>query len=898
MPTPKRIAALALLSMSLLPLDGRAQEPQADSLLRAGHYLEALPLWEALHQQHPSDPIAARSLAICHLYGTHRYDVAEALLGQAHDDTEAQSFYLAELYRLTYRFAQSAELYRRAGGQEAERYVYYCDNGLSLTRYVYTPNVLDTKSVHRREAHHYYALAPQGGAFVPVPDDLLSEADRQRGHQPLMFFPSSPQPGDAVYFSSYGQASHKDIHRTTLLPDGRWSAPEPLPPPVNTEADEDYPYPSPDGNLYFASDGSYGMGGFDIYRATMQPSTNLWAAPENLGFPFNSPADDYLLVPTRIDTLVLFCTNRNVPSDSVQVVLMATKEQQVMRSATSAQHVAQLARLVRSPQRVASKEPLPRGVGAKAAKSPVRAASFSAVEGDHEYSRTVAKGFEAQQEADSLRERLEKLREKFNDVETAEQRIALEKRVYSVEEHMLKAQKQADNMFLKASQIEQEYLTGKRKPTGRSGASFASDNPAYIYQAQFAGTVFQENELQRLAKAEELQPELQKRRNHGLSNRELYATCLDSGGTDVCQEAHRAMLAAMERYSDQLGRYFEQKYPIYNDCMPVAIVKSGAHNDNVRRITSTATSHLRAASTIVNHLADEGRTESLFEASLLRELALLRMDYVFAHVWGMGLMEQKLAERVAALDVELFGTSEMQLAQPSVLSSAEPSSLPRIERAERVPSVWGMSVKRGIPDDFGVVDTMVYSDANPIPIVKQHPQGVVYRIQIGAFGTPRPPKFFKNMVPVVGIRAGQVTKYYIGCLRSYADAEKALQTVKDRGFKDAFVAAWYNGKSVGVNRAKQLEAVVSEPLPADAAVEDDERIYVVQIGVYQGAMPSDVLKTVRTLVVGKEVSRRVDAQGRQVYTVGSFKSAQEAEKVRGNLVASGLLGAEVLALDL
>lgn len=903
MPQPQKIAAYALLL--LLPMMGRAQSTaqQADSLLRAERYLEALPLWEQLHRQQPDNPAVVRSLAICHLYGTRRYDAAEALLAQAQPDDapEVHSFYLAEVYRLTYRFEQAAQAYRRAGGREDAPYAHYCDNGLGLTRYVYTPNVLDTKRVHQREAHCYYSLAPQGGGFAPVPDDLLTEADRQRGHQPLMFFPQNPQTGDAVYFASYGRADHKDIHRTILLPDGRWSEPEPLPSPVNTEADEVYPYPSPDGrHLYFASNSPYGMGGYDLYRTAVQPTADVWTAPENLGFPVNSPADDYLFVPTSIDTLVLFCTNRNVSPDSVQVVLMTIKEQQVMRTATSAQQVAQLARLSRSPQRIAAPTSQPKRTDTKPAAR-TKAASFGAVESDPEYTRTLAKGFDAQQQADSLRERLEKLREKFDDVETAEQRIALEKRVFAVEERMLNAQKQADNMFMKASQIEQEYLTGRRKPTGRGSSSFTSDNPDYIYQAQFAGTVFQDNELQQLAKAEELQSELQKLRKQGLAKRERYAQCLDSNGAEDCADAHKAMHVAMERYIGLLGRYFEQKHPIYNDCMPVAIVKSGAHSDDVRQITTTATSHLRAASTIVNHLAEEGRVESLFEASMLRELALLRMDYVFAHVWGMGLMEQKLAQRVAELDIELFGSAE-----PMGVAAEEPQpvasvSLPSIERIERGPSVRGMSVKRGIPDDFGVVDTMVYSDANPIPIIKQHPQGVVYRIQIGAFGTPRQPKFFKNMVPVVGIRAGQVTKYYIGCLRTYAEAEKALQTVKERGFKDAFVAVWYNGKTVGVNRAKQLEAVeaaeATTPAPA-ATAEDDDRIYVVQIGVYQGAMPSDVLKTVRTLVAGKEVSRKTDAQGRQVYTVGSFKSAQEAEKVRGNLVASGLLAAEVLTIDL
>lgn len=892
----RNILVITCLSLFALFAGRVAAQPAhqgVDTLLQAGRYAEALLVLQQMHAQYPDSADISCSLAACHIYATRNYKRAEELLAPIAEGRSRAQFYLGELYRLTYRFEQAAAAYQAAEGYAGEAHAAQCDNGANMTRYVYKPNVVDVKRVGASVSHQYYSLAPKHGSFVAVPANLLTDVDRQRNHKPLMFYPKSPQEGDVVYFSSYGStgANGKDIYRTQLLSDGRWSAPELLPMPVNTAFDENFPYPSPDGQcLYFASNSNYGMGGYDIYRAKAKSASNYWETPENMGFPFNSPADDYLFVPTTIDTLVLLSTNRNVAVDSAQVVLMVMKENQVMRYASSPEQVAALAALPRMAQPKAVAASAAKKTTKKATPQRTKSASFSAVENDPEYSRTIAKGFEAQMQADSLREKLEKLREKFDDVETAEQRIALEKRVYNVEERMLSAQKQADQLFLKASRIEQEYLTGKRKPAGKAATStFSSDNPTYIYQAQFASTVFQEAELKQLAKAEELHPELLKMRKRGLSQRDAYSDCLEQGGD--CQQAYAAMIAAMQQYSARLERYFEQKYAIYNECMPVAIVKSGVYDDGIREVSGTATSHFRAASTIVNHLADEGRDESLFEANLLRELGLLRMDYVFAKVWGMSLMENKLAQRIAQFDTELFGSSTINTAVDEPVAVV---NLPRIERSSDDVSTVGMAVKSTIPDDFGVVDTMVYSDSNPIPIIKQQPKGVVYRIQIGAFGAPRQPKFFKNMVPVVGVKAGQVTKYYIGCLRRYEDAEKALKTVKERGFKDAFIAAWYNGSVVAINRAKQMENVA----PKNEAEADDSRVYVVQIGGYQEPMPTDELKTVKALAVGKEVSRRVNEQGEYVYTVGSFKSASEAEKFKGNLVASGLLKAEVVGIEL
>ena len=61
---------------------------------------------------------------------------------------------------------------------------------------------------------------------------------------------------------------------------------------VNTVGDEITPaYDADEGSLYFASNGHPGFGGLDVFRSVGSPDG--FAAPENLGEPVNSSADDY-----------------------------------------------------------------------------------------------------------------------------------------------------------------------------------------------------------------------------------------------------------------------------------------------------------------------------------------------------------------------------------------------------------------------------------------------------------------------------------------------------------------------------------------------------------------------------------------------------------------------------
>ena len=108
--------------------------------------------------------------------------------------------------------------------------------------------------------------------------------------------------GDLVFFSSDrpGGQGELDLYYSRLDASGKWGPAVNLGTEINTEYDEDSPFIDYDGKtLYFSSRGGMGMGGYDIFKAEYDSTTNSWTNIVNLGYPINTPDDDIYFVGTK-----------------------------------------------------------------------------------------------------------------------------------------------------------------------------------------------------------------------------------------------------------------------------------------------------------------------------------------------------------------------------------------------------------------------------------------------------------------------------------------------------------------------------------------------------------------------------------------------------------------------
>ncbi|WP_035561286.1 OmpA family protein [Hymenobacter sp. IS2118] len=118
------------------------------------------------------------------------------------------------------------------------------------------------------------------------------------------FSPAFGPDGTTLYFASGRKngLGGTDLYKATLGLNGRFSPAENLGATVNTAGNENFPGVASDGTLYFSSDGRPGVGKLDIFMLKGGKVTNL-------GADVNSIGDDFAPAPMGVD-MGLFSSNR------------------------------------------------------------------------------------------------------------------------------------------------------------------------------------------------------------------------------------------------------------------------------------------------------------------------------------------------------------------------------------------------------------------------------------------------------------------------------------------------------------------------------------------------------------------------------------------------------------
>ncbi len=100
-----------------------------------------------------------------------------------------------------------------------------------------------------------------------------------------------------------------DIYRVRRLPNGEWGKAENMK-AFNTPYDEETPILHPNGKvMYFSSEGHGSMGQFDIFYSVMEEDGN-WGPAINMGYPINTPDDDFFFVPTATPNIAYYASAR------------------------------------------------------------------------------------------------------------------------------------------------------------------------------------------------------------------------------------------------------------------------------------------------------------------------------------------------------------------------------------------------------------------------------------------------------------------------------------------------------------------------------------------------------------------------------------------------------------
>lgn len=118
-----------------------------------------------------------------------------------------------------------------------------------------------------------------------------------------------------------------------------------------------------------------------------------------------------------------------------------------------------------------------------------------------------------------------------------------------------------------------------------------------------------------------------------------------------------------------------------------------------------------------------------------------------------------------------------------------------------------------LANDVFTLGEGVAKRSGPIAVDAPMPQGVVFKVQIGAFRKALGEEAFSDMTPVTGEHTGNgLIRYTAGMFTSAESATKASQQVRERGYRDAFVVAYQDGKRIPLQQARRLVQGLS-PVP-------------------------------------------------------------------------------------
>ena len=278
------------------------------------------------------------------------------LLGQS--DEALKEMKRGDLFRETYCFEESFEAYQAAMAiledslntnddsllklQISDKLL-MAENGRNMMDFVYKPEVITKHRFSLDDFFLYYPLPDSCWYSVPCQLDSLGGEFAK-----AVYVPAG---SDTIYWSAPDQEGIRNIYKSEYQ-DSVWTVPALLNEQVTSVADEVYPILSADGKkLYFSSAGLYGVGGHDIYVCEWDEALCDWSVPVNMGFPYSSPADDFLFVDSKDKRYTIFASNRDCPSDSVWVYVLKHDNMPVRKSVTDSEELRELAALNPSDER-------------------------------------------------------------------------------------------------------------------------------------------------------------------------------------------------------------------------------------------------------------------------------------------------------------------------------------------------------------------------------------------------------------------------------------------------------------------------------------------------------------------------------------------------------------------
>lgn len=296
---------------------------QAKKLYNEGKYAEAKPAFEKLVKQAPSNSSYNLWYGVC-CYETGDLGGAEKYLSVAAKRKVQEAYkYLAEVYYQNYKFEDASDVYdeyidlltkKKQDTQPYEALRDQTDKAARMMEKTENIQIIDSVVVDKSNILSAYVLSEESGK-------LTSYQDFFETNESLPSTVYMNQKGDKIYYAHATEGAHYCLFNQSKLMD-KWGDEKQLPMNVNSQDDDNYPFVLSDGvTVYYASKGNGSLGGYDLFVTRYNIGSDSYLTPEQLGMPFNSPYNDYMMVLDEAKGLGWFVSDRYQPEGKVCVYL-------------------------------------------------------------------------------------------------------------------------------------------------------------------------------------------------------------------------------------------------------------------------------------------------------------------------------------------------------------------------------------------------------------------------------------------------------------------------------------------------------------------------------------------------------------------------------------------------
>lgn len=314
-----------LLSAYGAPVD------EARRLYREGSYEEALEHARAVVKRSPRDGNGNFFLGAS-LYRLGRFDEALAPLKQAESRSVAEASQLLAEYAMDRYMVDEAESHLEKWESilaKAKKDT-PAEHAAMSSRLVMLRNMLgrvekieivDSLAVDSVRFFEAYRLSPQAGRILP--GEALSSIGATAGAELSTGY--MPENNSEILWSVSDDSGVFELYGAGILDDGTLDRPAALAGGLGEGGSAMYPFLMPDGmTLYFANDGENSLGGLDIFMT--RRTDDGYFMPQNMGMPYNSPDNDFMLAIDEATGLGWWATDRNhIPGKVTVYVFMPSQ---------------------------------------------------------------------------------------------------------------------------------------------------------------------------------------------------------------------------------------------------------------------------------------------------------------------------------------------------------------------------------------------------------------------------------------------------------------------------------------------------------------------------------------------------------------------------------------------